>query len=105
MLPKGKNAKIDIMLQQPEHYQMVEEERERLGYWGQDDSAPRYSVCVCNYNMADTLERAMTSVLDQLDRNLYEVVVIDDGSSDSSLDELEEAGKVLYEFSLFLFAA
>ena len=80
---------------------MVEEERERLGYWGQDDSAPRYSVCVCNYNMADTLERAMTSVLDQLDRNLYEVVVIDDGSSDSSLDELEKLAKSYTNFRYF----
>ncbi len=78
-----------ITFKRPKHYREVEQERERLGYWGQDKTAPRYSVCVCNYNMADTLECAMTSVLDQLDEKLYEVVVIDDGSSDGSLDQLE----------------
>ena len=40
---------------------------------------PTYSVCVCNYNMAETLEVSLKSVLDQLDER-YEVVVVDDGS-------------------------
>lgn len=46
---------------------------------------PTYSVCICNYNMDDTLEQALTSVLDQLD-DRYEVLVVDDGSNDNSLD-------------------
>ena len=69
---------------------MVEAERDRLGYWGQSASAPRYSICVPNYNMSDTLERALGSVADQLDKTLYEIVVIDDGSSDNSLEVLEK---------------
>lgn len=72
--------------------------REKLGYWGKDKSAPRYSVCVSNYNMQDTIERAMTSVLKQLDEKLYEVVVIDDGSTDNSIDELEKLSKKYSNF-------
>lgn len=52
------------------------------------DVLPRYSICIPNYNMADTLERALTSVLDQLDE-CYEVVVVDDGSTDESLQVLQ----------------
>jgi glycosyltransferase involved in cell wall biosynthesis len=82
-------------------YADIDQERARLGVWGQDNSAPRYSVCVCNYNMADTLERAMRSVLDQLDRSLYEVVVIDDGSNDGSLNELEKLAQKYPNFRYF----
>ncbi len=56
---------------------------------------PTYSVCVCNYNMAETLEVSLKSVLDQLDER-YEVVVVDDGSKDSSVEILENLS-TLYE--------
>lgn len=46
---------------------------------------PAYSICMCNYNMADTIERSLTSILDQLD-DRFEVVVVDDGSTDNSVD-------------------
>lgn len=72
------------------HHRLVESERERLGYYGQNPSAPRYSICVPNYNMSDTLERALGSVAEQLDRNLYEIIVIDDGSNDDSLQVLDK---------------
>ena len=36
---------------------------------------PTYSICMCNYNMADTLERSLTSLLTQLDDE-FEVVLI-----------------------------
>ncbi len=55
-------------------------------------SFPKYSVCMCNYNMGDTLERALTSVLDQLDED-YEVLVVDDGSNDDSVAKLEKLEK------------
>lgn len=51
---------------------------------GPDDTPPKYSICMCNYNMADTLERALSSIIDQLD-NRFEIIVADDGSSDDSL--------------------
>jgi glycosyltransferase involved in cell wall biosynthesis len=53
---------------------------------------PKYTIAVCNYNMADTLEESLRSVLDQLNEE-FEVLVLDDGSTDESqkiLDELEE---------------
>lgn len=54
---------------------------------------PIYSICICNYNMGDTLEVSLKSVLDQLDEK-YEVVVLDDGSRDSSLEILEKLSRV-----------
>lgn len=51
-----------------------------------------YSICVCNYNMADTIEQALVSVLDQIDEN-FEVLVVDDGSNDDSLAILESLSK------------
>ncbi|MCY4261304.1 MAG: glycosyltransferase family A protein [Rhodobacteraceae bacterium] len=45
---------------------------------------PVYSICMCNYNMARTLEQAVTSVAAQLD-DRFEIVLVDDGSSDNSV--------------------
>ncbi|WP_049987340.1 glycosyltransferase family 2 protein [Halobellus rufus] len=47
----------------------------------------KYSVCVCNYNMADTVEESLRSILNQLD-DRFEMVVVDDGSTDGSLSIL-----------------
>ncbi len=55
---------------------------------------PLYSICVPNLNMGNTLVAALTSVLSQLDSR-FEVIVIDDGSSDDSLKKLEEL-KVIF---------
>lgn len=46
-----------------------------------------YSIAVCNYNMADTVEQSLRSILDQLD-DRFEVVVVDGGSDDGSVDIL-----------------
>lgn len=71
-------------------YAYVEAERERLGHWAQKGrDAPRYSVCMSNYNMADTLEQAISSVAEQLN-DQYEIIIIDDGSNDGSLGELQK---------------
>jgi glycosyltransferase involved in cell wall biosynthesis len=43
-----------------------------------------YSICMCNYNMADTIEQSLASLLKQLD-DRFEVVLVDDGSSDESV--------------------
>ena len=45
---------------------------------------PIYSICICNYNMEDTLEESLLSVLNQLN-DCYEVIVVDDGSTDNSV--------------------
>lgn len=58
---------------------------------------PNYTVAVCNYNMAKTLEESLRSILDQIDER-FEVLVIDDGSTDSSqeiLDRLDEEYEAL----------
>jgi len=52
----------------------------------------QYSICMSNYNMAETLESALISILCQLDER-YEVVLVDDGSSDKSLREIEHLEK------------
>jgi glycosyltransferase involved in cell wall biosynthesis len=51
--------------------------------------SPRYSIAVCNYNMADTLEPSLRSMIDQVD-DRFEVVVVDGGSSDGSRKILRE---------------
>lgn len=48
---------------------------------------PKYSICMCNYNMEDTLERSLSSILEQLTDD-FEVLVVDDGSTDGSLNVL-----------------
>ena len=50
---------------------------------------PKYSVCICNYNMANTLDLSLKSILNQLNDD-YEVLVIDDGSNDNSLQILSQ---------------
>lgn len=44
-----------------------------------------YSICICNYNMADTIEVSLNSLISQLDER-FEIVFVDDGSTDCSLD-------------------
>jgi glycosyltransferase involved in cell wall biosynthesis len=50
---------------------------------------PTFSICMCNYNMADTLEKSLTSIASQLD-DQFEIVVVDDGSSDNSVEVIEQ---------------
>ena len=53
------------------------------------DKDIKYSICICNRNMADTLGESLISVLEQIDNN-FEVIVIDDGSTDNSREILKE---------------
>ena len=46
---------------------------------------PQFSICMCNYNMEETIEVAIRSICDQIDDN-FEIIVVDDGSNDSSQD-------------------
>ena len=48
----------------------------------------RYTIAVCNYNMDETLERSLRSMLDQTDER-FEVVCVDGGSTDQSVSVLE----------------
>ncbi len=49
---------------------------------------PRYTIAMCNYNMARTLKQSLSSILEQLD-DRFEVLVVDDGSTDSSIDVIK----------------
>ena len=50
---------------------------------------PIYSICICNFNMNKTLKSSLETILLQLNEK-FEVVVVDDGSSDGSLNTLLE---------------
>lgn len=52
----------------------------------------KYTIAICNYNMADTLEESLRSILDQIDER-FEVLVVDDDSSDGSIQILKELKK------------
>lgn len=54
-----------------------------------------YSIAVCNYNMAETVEQSLRSILDQLDER-FEIVIVDGGSNDGSVDILRSL-QVEYE--------
>jgi glycosyltransferase involved in cell wall biosynthesis len=46
-------------------------------------NAIKYSICITNYNTADTIERAISSILSQID-DTYEIVIVDSKSTDES---------------------
>lgn len=48
-----------------------------------------YTISICNYNMAETIEVSLRSVLDQLTEE-FEVLVVDGGSTDGSMSILRE---------------
>lgn len=48
----------------------------------------RYSICMCNFEMSDTLRRSVESILTQTSDE-FEVFVVDGGSEDGSIDVLE----------------
>lgn len=62
----------------------------------------RYTIAVVNYNMADTIERSLRSVLEQV-TDAFEVLVVDGGSTDGSLEILsrlsDEYGNLRYLIS------
>lgn len=47
----------------------------------------RYSIAICNYNMVDTIEDSLRSVIEQV-TDEFEVLVVDGGSTDGSLEIL-----------------
>jgi lipopolysaccharide/colanic/teichoic acid biosynthesis glycosyltransferase/glycosyltransferase involved in cell wall biosynthesis len=56
-------------------------------------SQPRISVVIPAYNAANSIEGCVTAVCQQLDTDLlYEVIVVDDGSSDQTAELAAQAG-------------
>jgi len=54
------------------------------------------SVIIVNYNTGDLLKKAVDSVI--LNNSVYEIVVVDNNSSDSSMDLLEESHQLKKHF-------
>ncbi len=63
---------------------------------------PTYSICIANYNMASHIEEALSSVLDQLNET-FEVVVVDDGSSDNSVKVLQQMQQRYAQLKVFAY--
>lgn len=61
----------------------------------------RYTVAICNYNEADSLEHSLRSVLDQVD-DRFEVLVVDDGSTDGSVEILKRLDDEYGQLTLIL---
>ena len=58
-----------------------------------EDKLPKVSIIIPVYNMAETLERSVNTLLLQSYSNI-EIIIVDDGSTDSSLTVANElAGK------------
>ena len=52
----------------------------------------KYSICICNKNMNDTLQRCLESVLQNINEQ-FEIIVVDDSSTDGSLETLQYLSK------------
>jgi len=50
---------------------------------------PKHSIAMCNYNMVNTVEESVRSIVSQLDSS-FEVTIVDDGSDDGSLEVLRQ---------------
>ena len=58
---------------------------------------PEFSIIIPTYNRVNTLGRAIESVLNQTYKG-FELIVIDDGSEDFTVDFIRKFPKVLYRF-------
>lgn len=53
-------------------------------------SGPRYSVCITNYNSGKTIQLALGSILSQFNGEDFEIVAVDNASTDTSIEVLRE---------------
>ena len=60
-------------------------------HWTDRNMSPKVSVCIPTYNRKDYLKEALESVFAQTYKD-YEVVMVDDGSTDGTEDMLKDAG-------------
>jgi glycosyltransferase involved in cell wall biosynthesis len=54
-----------------------------------DSDTPTFSICLCTFNDAETIEACLDSILSQID-DRYELVVTDGGSDDGTLEHVQE---------------
>jgi len=63
-----------------------------------ENKKPKYSFCITTFNSNKTIRKSLESILSQIEGdNTFEVIVVDAGSTDGSLEylrELEKKGKI-----------
>jgi len=52
------------------------------------DKTPKYSICICNWNMGDTIEASIRSIARQVNSD-FEIIIVDDGSTDNSIPNIK----------------
>jgi glycosyltransferase involved in cell wall biosynthesis len=55
---------------------------------GVDGVMIKYSICICNKNMNDTLQQSLESVMQNINEQ-FEIIVVEDNSTDDSLKTLQ----------------
>jgi len=65
-----------------------------------EDKPPKVSVCIASYNHAKYLEEMLDSVLAQTFRD-FEVIIVDDGSKDNSLEILQKYSSEFPKIKVF----
>lgn len=61
----------------------------------------RYTVAICNYNMAETLETSLRSIIEQV-TDEFEILVVDGGSTDGSLEILSRLDREYDKFRFII---
>ena len=59
------------------------------------NNLPEISIIICNFNHAKWLERCLRSITNQelIDQSMYEIILVDDKSNDSSLKVIQNLKK------------
>ncbi len=57
------------------------------------NESPTYSICITNYNSARTIRKAFSSILPLVSSSQFEIVVVDNESSDDSSEFLRELNR------------
>ena len=66
-----------------------------------DLSIPTFSIIVPTFNRATRLQKLINSLLNiEYPKSLYEIIVIDDGSEDNTLEILKSYGDQIYYYSI-----
>lgn len=60
----------------------------------------KYSICTTNYNTEDVIEYCLNSIISQIDKNNYEIIIVDNKSNDKSPEIIERYCKTYKNIKL-----